>query len=151
MIIKVAKSKAMWFSSAPERRPLSVIFELASGESSNVEGEIGHETILDDVNAYLKPMGGRVERLEFLPRTVLLNSVYVDNMWIVTLSDSNTKFYAINNGIQIRGRKYTVRSYDEFIFAEYEKFVKTEKYKQLIRNHERAVQNSNQTRKSSKK
>lgn len=132
----------MYFACLPERRPLSVIFELPS------EADLGHQAILDEVNGYLKEVGGRVESVEFVPRSVLLNSVYIDNMWILTLNNSSTRFYTINNGIQIRGRKYGVRSYDEFIFAEYEKFVKTEKYKQLIRNHERAVQN--QARKTAK-
>lgn len=147
-VIKVAKSKVMWFPCAPERRPLSVIFELPTSDDTG--GDLGHQMILDEVNAYVQHLGGRVEGVEFVPRSVLLNSVYVDNMWIVTLNDSNTKFYTINNGIEIRGRKYAARSYDEFIFAEYEKFVKTEKYKQLIRNHEKAVQTT-QSRKSSKK
>lgn len=148
-VFKVAKSKVMWFSCPPERRPLSVIFELPTSDDTN--GDLGHQAILDEVNAYVKHVGGRVESVEFVPRSVLLNSVYVDNMWIVTLNDSSTKFFAINNGIEIRSRKYTARSYDEFIFAEYEKFIKTEKYKQLIRNHEKAVQTSQNARKTSKK
>lgn len=139
----------MWFSCPPERRPHSVVFELATSE--DVDGDLGHHAILDELNAYVKHVGGRVESVEFIPRSVLLNSVYVDNMWIITFNDSNTKFYAINNGIEIRGRKYTARSYDEFIFAEYEKFIKTEKYKQLIKNHEKAVQTSQNARKSSNK
>ena len=140
---KLSKSKVMWFAVAPERRPLSVIFELAGVE-------MDHETILEEVNSYLRDVDGHVESLEFVPRSVLLNSVYVDNLWILQLNNSNTKFYTITNGIEIKGEKISVKSYDEFIFSEYERFIKTEKYKQLIINHEKAVQNQSM-RKLSKK
>ncbi len=137
----------MWFSGPPQRRPLSVIFELTGGGGGDTDN-IGHQAVLDEANAYLT---GRVDSVEFVPRSVLLGSVYVDNMWILTVSDAATKYQAINNGICIRGRKCIVRSYDDFIFDEYQKFVKTEKYKQLIRNHEKAVHQSQTARRVVKK
>lgn len=141
---KVTKSKVMWFSSAPERKPMSVIFEYAGVE-------MGHEVILDEANKYLKGVG-HVVSLEFVPRSVHLNSVYVENLWILTLNDMKTKFYTITNGIKVRDETVQAKSYDEFIFTEYEKFIRNEKYKQLIKNHEKAVQSSSQSqRRQSKK
>ena len=130
---KVSSNKCMWFNGLPERKPFDVIFEYAGVD-------IEHQTILDEVNKYLKSIGGHVKSLEFIPRSVHLGSVYVENQWILTLSDQNTKFFTITNGIEIKGEKLSVKSYDEFIFAEYERFIRNEKYKQLIKNHEKAVQ-----------
>ena len=130
---KVNANKCMWFNSAPERRPLDVIFEYAGVDME-------HQTVLDEVNKYLKQIGGYVKSVEFIPRSVHMGSVYVENQWILSLSDPNTKFFTITNGIQIKEEKITVKSYDEFIFSEYERFVRNEKYKQLIKNHEKAVQ-----------
>lgn len=130
---KVNANKCMWFNSAPERRQLDVIFEYAGVDME-------HQTVLDEVNKYLKEIGGYVKSVEFIPRSVHMGSVYVENQWILSLSDPNTKFFTITNGIQIKEEKITVKSYDEFIFSEYERFVRNEKYKQLIKNHEKAVQ-----------
>lgn len=130
---KVTANKCMSFNGPPERRPLDVIFEYAGVD-------IEHQTILDEVNKYLKHIGGHVKSLEFVPRSVHFGSVYVENQWILSLSDQNTKFFTISNGIQIKDEKISVKSYDEFIFGEYERYVRNEKYKQLIKNHEKAVQ-----------
>lgn len=130
---KISSNKCMTFNGPPERRPLDVIFEYAGVD-------IEHHTILDEVNKYLKNIGGYVKGLEFVPRSVHLGSVYVENQWILRLSDQNTKFFTITNGIQIKDEKISVKSYDEFIFGEYERYIRNEKYKQLIKNHEKAVQ-----------
>ena len=132
---KVDKAKVMWFAAPPMRKPMSVIFEYAGVD-------ISHATILEEVNNYIKVIGGNVEGLEFVPRSVHVNSVKVDNLWILTLNDMNTKFYTITNGIVIQKHKIAVKSYDDFIFSEYEKFIRNEKYKQLIKNHEKAVEKS---------
>lgn len=138
---KVAKAKVMWFATPPERKPMSVIFEYAGVDLS-------HADILEEVNNYVKDIGGHVEGLEFVPRSVHVNSVHVDNMWILTLNDMNTKFYTITNGIVLRKHKVPVRSYDEFIFGEYENFIRNEKFKQLIKNHEKAVEKQNKKKNS---
>ena len=140
---KVNTSKCMWFSCPPERKPLSVIFE-----STGISADIGHEQLLDETNNYLKEIGGHVESLEFVPRSVHFGSVYVENLWILTLNDMNTKFFTITNGLKIKDEKLTVKSYDEFIFSEYERFIRNEKYKKLIKNHEKAVQNLNNAKQS---
>ena len=143
---KVSTSKCMWFSSPPERKPLSVIFE-----STGLSNDISHEKLLELTNNYLKNAScgeGKVESLEFVPRSVHFGSVYVENLWILTLSDMNTKFYTITNGLRLNPNnpeeKIAVKSYDEFIFGEYERFIRNEKYKKLIKNHERAVQQQQQ-------
>ncbi|CAF0708858.1 unnamed protein product [Brachionus calyciflorus] len=133
---KVSKAKVMWFASPPERKPFSVIFE-------NAGVDMSHETILDEANKYLKDIGGHVVSLEFVPRSVLLNSVYVENLWILNLSDNSTKFFTITNGLKIKDEIINCKSYDEFIFSEYENFIRNEKYKQLVKNHEKAIEKAN--------
>lgn len=124
----------MWFNGPPERKPFSVIFEYC-------DEEIGHEKILEEVSRCLKNKG-HVISLEYVPRSVQLGSVYVENQWILTLDSQKTKFFAITNGVDICGEQVPVQSYDEFIFSEFEKFIRVEKYKHLIKNHEKAVQNN---------
>ena len=133
---RVRTTKVMWFNGPPERRPTSVVFECSGLEMS-------HHTIVERVNESLKRVHGYVVSVEFVPRSVHFGSVYVENLWILTLNDMNTKFYTMTNGVQIKDdEKIAVKSYDDFIFQEYERFIRTEKYKQLIRNHEKAVQSS---------
>lgn len=129
---KVSSTKTMYFNGPPDRKPMSVIFEYDGDE-------FGHEKIIDEVTKTLKPIGGHVVSLEFVPRSVHYGSVYVDNQWILTLNSQNTKFFAITNGIKIDDEQINVQSYDEFIFTEFERFIRVEKYKQLIKNHEKAV------------
>ncbi|RNA28900.1 hypothetical protein BpHYR1_049586 [Brachionus plicatilis] len=133
---KVSKSKVMWFASPPDRKPFSVIFEYAGVD-------MNHATLLEEANNYLKHIGGHVISLEFVPRSVLLNSVYVENLWILNLNDNNTKFFVITNGLKIKDEVINCKSYDEFIFSEYENFIRAEKYKQLIKNHEKAIEKNN--------
>lgn len=130
---KVSKSKVMWFAAPPDRKPFSVIFEYAGVD-------MNHSTLLDEANKYLKDIGGHIISLEFVPRSVLLNSVYVENLWILNLNDNSTKFYLITNGLKIKDEIIHCKSYDEFIFAEYENFIRNEKFKQLIKNHEKAIE-----------
>lgn len=141
---KVNTSKCMWFAQIPERKPLAVIFETATATAH----DISHEQLLEQTNQYLKEGHGHVESLQFVPRSVHFGSVYVDNLWILTLTDMNTKFFTITNGLRInvndKEEKISVKSYDEFIFSEYERFIRNEKYKKLIKNHEKAVQQQQQ-------
>lgn len=129
---KVGATKTMWFNGPPERKPRSVIFEYGGDE-------FGHEKILEEATKCLKGTKGHVVSLEFVPRSVHLGSVYVENQWILTLDKEYTKFYTITNGIKIDDEQIEVQSYDEFIFNEFEKFIRVEKYKNLIRGHEKAV------------
>ena len=130
---KVSGTKIMWFNGPPERRPLSVIFEFDNAE-------YGHETILKEADNYLRAIDGRVVSLEFVPRSVHMGSVYIENQWILTLNSQNSKYLLVTNGVRIKDEIIPVKSYDEFIFNEYERFIRVEKYKHLIRNHEKAVQ-----------
>lgn len=142
---KVNSSKVMWFSGPPERKPLSVIFEYPS---SGINSKIDHETILNQTNAYLKEIGGHVESLELIPRSVQFGSVYVEDLWVLTLNHMNTKFYTITNGIKINDEKILVKSYDDFIFSEYERFIRNEKFKKIIKNHEKVLANKNNNKSS---
>ena len=143
---RVASSKVMWFSGPPERKPLSVIFECPAS-SPNVK--IDHETILNETTKYLEQIGGHVESLEMIPRSVHFGSVYVEDLWVLTFSSMNTKFYTITNGIQINDERVLVKSYDDFIFSEYERFIRNEKLKKIIKNHEKALATKNRTNKYS--
>jgi hypothetical protein len=137
---KVNASKVMWFSGPPERKPHSVIFEYPS---SGINSKIDHETILNQTNIYLKEIGGHVESLELIPRSVQFASVYVEDLWVLTLNHMNTKFYTITNGIKINNETILVKSYDDFIFSEYERFIRNEKFKKIIKNHEKVLASKN--------
>lgn len=132
---KVASSKVMWFSAPPTRKQLSVVFEYAGFD-------LTHETILEEANKSLQSVGQIVE-VEFVPRSVHFGSVYVQNLWILTLNDKDAKYYTISHGIEISGQKVVPKSYDEYIYTEYEKYIRTEKYKQMIKSHEKAVHSKN--------
>jgi hypothetical protein len=129
---KVQSTKVMWFSAPPVFKSLSVVFEYAGFD-------LTHETILEDVNKCLESVNGQVVEIEFVPRSVHFGSVYVQNLWILTLSDKDAKFFTISHGIEINGEKVIPKSYDDYIYTEYEKYIRTEKYKQMIKSHEKAV------------
>ena len=129
---KVSSTKVMWFSGPPVFKPLSVVFEYAGFD-------LTHETILEDVNNCLSSVKGQLEEIEFVPRSVHFGSVHVQNLWILTLNHKEARFYTISHGIEISGERVFPKSYDDYIFTEYEKYIRTEKYKVMIKNHERAL------------
>jgi hypothetical protein len=132
----------MWFTAPPERKKMSIIFEYTDDTNSD-DQSMTHEIILEEANKYLSDIDGSVQSLQFIPRSVQFGSVYINNFWILTLNDTNAKFYTIKNGLKIKDRLITCKSYDEFIFSEYEKFIRNEKYKEMVKNHERLVNKSN--------
>ena len=115
-------SKIMWFSSAPESKPFSGMFECA-------DTSIDHNVIMEEANEYLKLVDSFVVSLELLPRRVYLNTVYILDVWIVTLNDMKGKYHLIANGLTINGKHFHIRSYDEFMLAEYEQFMRHERKK----------------------
>lgn len=130
---KISSTKVMWFSEPPARKPLSIIFDYGSVD-------ITHKEIMDEVNKSLKGTGQVVE-VEFVPRSVHFSSVYVENMWIVSLTNKDAKYHTISSGIHVNDQKIMPKSYDEYINLEYEKYIRSEKYKKLIKNHEKHLNN----------
>jgi hypothetical protein len=136
---KLEVTKVMYFTEAPISKPTSIIFELGGFD-------VSHSEVLDQVGKCLED-DWKVVELEFIPRSVHLGSVLVDNLWMVTLNQRDAKHFLITNGIIIDGRKILPKSHDEFMNTEYERFIRAEKYRELVRNHEKIISNQSKYRK----
>jgi hypothetical protein len=139
---KLSKTRVMWFSKPPERKPLSIIFECTGVD-------VSHEEIIENINECLASIDGQVTQVEFVPRSVHLSSVYVDNLWIVTLNTKDAKYNLISREFFINGQKINAKSYDEYINMEYEKYIRSEKYRQLLKSHEKALKQQKNKNKNS--
>ncbi len=138
---KLETTKVMFFNKAPTLKPSSIVLELNGFDLS-------HMDIYEQINKFLKDAGGwKVVELEFIPRSVHFGSVFADNLWIVTLNEKDAQHYLISNGIVIDGHKALPKSHDEFMNTEYERFIRAEKYRELIKNHEKAISNQSKHRK----
>ena len=73
----------------------------------------------------------------------MLNSSDIPNEFIVDCDTNNTKRLLMEQPLKLVANKQTIhidlQSYDENMQREYEKFIKSEKYRELIKNHDAAM------------
>jgi hypothetical protein len=137
---KLEVTRVMYFTEAPVSKPLSIVFELNGFDA-------GHSDILNETSKCLMNDDWKVTELEFVPRSVHFGSVFVDNLWIVTVNAKDAKYFLISHGVIINDQKIMPKSHDEFMNTEYERYIRAEKYRELIKNHEKAMSNQSKIRK----
>jgi hypothetical protein len=97
------------------------------------------------------PIDQRIRSIEYLPLDCILNSNEMDNQFIIDCDTIETKQELMGKPLTIIVHKQTItidlQSHDEQMQREYEKFVKSEKYRELIRNHDEAKNRTVSTKK----
>ncbi|CAF5220689.1 unnamed protein product [Rotaria magnacalcarata] len=112
---------------------------------------MNHQRLLDCLYDQLKVVSvnenfdrkDQILSIEFIPLSCILNSNDIQNQFIIDCDTIQTKEKLMEKPLKISLNKHSttieLRSYDEEIHKEYEKSIKAEKYRELIKNHDEAV------------
>ena len=147
---RLGRRKIWYFNNPPEKRPNSIIAIIPT----NLSVIIGHQRLLDCLYECLKTflnneninIEQKILSLEFIPLSCILDSYDISNEFIIDCDTHETKQQLIDKPLKINLNKQTIiielQSYDENMRREYEKFIKAEKYRELIKNHEQTIKHN---------
>lgn len=151
---RLTNRKVWYFSGPPEKKPNAVLAILPSDLLMNID----HQRLYDALCERLKSSSinedsnfeQQILSIEFVPLTCILNSNEISNQFIIDCDSMATKRSLLEKPLKIVMNKHSVtvelQSYDENIQREYEKFVKSEKYRELIKNHDAAVKRTSKAK-----
>ncbi|CAF1061835.1 unnamed protein product [Rotaria sordida] len=144
---RLSHRKIWHFSEPPEKKPNALLANLPLDFSIY----INHQYLLDCLYDHLKTLSfdenfiknDQILSIEFVPLSCILNSDDIQNQFIIDCDSIETKDKLMEKPLKISLNKQTstieLRSYDYEIHREYEKSIKAEKYRELIKNHEEAI------------
>ncbi|CAF4574468.1 unnamed protein product [Rotaria sp. Silwood1] len=146
--------KVWYFNGPPEKKPNALLAILPS----DVTISIDHQRLFDALMERLKNSSTKensnseqpILSIEFVPLNCILNSNDISNQFVVDCDTIETKQKLMEKPLKIVLNKQSIIielcSYDENMHREYDKFVKSEKYRELIKNHDTAVKRASKTK-----
>ncbi|CAM4887065.1 unnamed protein product [Rotaria socialis] len=146
--------KIWYFDGPPEKKPNALLAILPIDSSVNMN----HQRLLDCLYDQLKVVSinenfdrkDQILSIEFIPLSCILNSNDIQNQFIIDCDTIQTKEKLMEKPLKISLNKHLItielRSYDEEIHKEYEKSIKAEKYRELIKNHDEAIKRKSSTK-----
>ena len=152
---RLINRKVWHFDRPPEKKPHALLAILPTELSTR----IGHQRLLDAFYDRLKsgptdensPVDQRILSIEFIPLSCILNSSDIPNQFVIDCDTNETKQQLMEKPLKITVQKQSVllelQSHDESMQREYEKFVKSEKYRELIKNHDEGKKRTSSTKK----
>ena len=144
---RLSGRRVWYFSAQPERKANALIAVLPLDYSLKID----HRRLLEILYERLKSLSSeedvdvqrRIVSLEFVPLSCVFSSFDMANQFIVDCDGSESKEYLLSKPLKFTVNKQSLtlelHSYDEFIQREYNKYLKAEKYRELIKNHDEAV------------
>lgn len=147
---RLRNHKLWYFSSPPEKKPNALIAILPLTHSFAIQ----HQQLLDGLYDRLKSSSTeqnlnvkhRIISIEFLPFNCILDSFDIPNRFVIDCDSSETKQELIDKPLKLNINKQSIIieliSYDEVMRKEYDKSIKAEKYRELVKNHDLAVKRS---------
>ncbi|CAF3678522.1 unnamed protein product [Rotaria sp. Silwood1] len=144
---RLSHRKIWYFSGPPEKKPNALLAIIPLDLSIN----INHQRLLDYLYDHLKNLSidgnfvkqDQILSIEFMPLSCILNSNDIQNQFIIDCDSIETKEKLMEKPFKISFNKQSItielRSYDDNMHKEYEKSIKAEKYRELIKNHEQAI------------
>jgi hypothetical protein len=145
---KRLNSRKVWhFDGPPEKKPNALLAILPPDLSIHIDHQRLFDALYDRLKISLTNENFNIEQqilsIEFVPLSCILNSNEISNQFIIDCDTIETKRQLMDKPLKILLNKQTtmieLQSYDENIQREYDKFIKSEKYRELIKNHETAV------------
>ena len=105
------------FSSKPIEDPLKVCFDFTGTDLTHKQVKMAANQTLSE------SQGCHVTDVEFIPRNVILGTNWCDNRWVVGVNNKLAHRMISGKGIRIRGNYVRVRSYQDVVNEEYQRFV----------------------------
>jgi len=146
--------KVWYFTGPPEKKPNALLAIIPSDSSVTID----HQQLCNNLYDRLKTLSTtetikieqRILSIEFVPLSCILSSHDISNQFIIDCDTIETKRHLMETPLKIVSNKQSVtlefQSYDETMQREYEKFVKSEKYRELIKIHDAAVKRTSSTK-----
>ncbi|CAF3090212.1 unnamed protein product, partial [Rotaria sp. Silwood2] len=144
---RLSHRKIWYFREPPEKKPNALLEILPFDLSIN----INHQHLLDYIYDHLKNLSideifvknDQILSIEFMPLSCILNSNDIQNQFIIDCHSIEIKHKLIEKPMKISFNKQSftieLRSYDDYMHNEYDKSIKAEKYRELIKNHDQAI------------
>jgi len=145
---KRLNNRKVWhFNGPPSKKPNALLAIIPSDSSINIVHQHLFDALYDRLKTSLTNENSNIEdrilSIEFVPLSCILNSNDIQNQFIIDCDTIETKRQLMNKPLKIISNKQSIiielQSYDENIQREYEKYIKSEKYRELIKNHDAAV------------
>jgi hypothetical protein len=136
-----------FFTERPASRANALIVILPINHSLNIH----HQDLFDILYEQVKRLSDddnidihqRILSLEFVPSTCVFGSLDLANYFVVDCDRIETKQHLLSSPLRFthdhQSFPLELHSYDEYIQREYDKYLKAEKYKELIKQHEQAI------------
>ena len=153
---RLSNRKVWYFSGPPEKKPKGLIAILPVESSIRIT----HDVLLNAIYERLKsissednyPVEERILSIEFVPLSCILSSNDVSNQFIIGCDSKETKQQLMETPLKFTINKQSIQielqSHDEIMQREYEKFIKSEKYQELLKNHDDAKKRVGSNKKS---
>lgn len=146
--------KVRYFSGQPEKKPNALLAILPLDTPITITHQQLYDNLIDRLKSISNEEKTNIEEqiisIEFVPMSCILNSNDTPNEFIIECNTNETKRLLMEKSLKFVANKQTVhidlQSYDEIIHREYEKFIKSEKYRELIKNHDAAVKRTTATK-----
>ncbi len=145
---KRLNNRKVWhFDGPPEKKPNALLAILPSDSSIHIDHERLFDNLYDRLKTFSTNENSNIDQqilsIEFVPLSCILNSHDIPNQFIIDCDTIETKRQLMENPLKIVVNKQStmieLHSYDENIQREYEKFVKSEKYRELLKIHDAAI------------
>ncbi|UJR13486.1 hypothetical protein I4U23_000500 [Adineta vaga] len=143
---RLRNRQVRYFNRPPEKKPLALLAILPVNGSIYVNHQQLLDCLYDRLKTYstnkITEIQHKIISIEFLPLTCILDSNEISNQYIINCDTMETKQQLIIKPIKLNLNKQffliEFHSYDEDIQREYEKFLQAEKYRELIKNYQKA-------------
>ena len=105
------------FNSKPVEDPLKVCFDFTGTDLTHKQVKVAANRTLSESD------GCHVTDIEFVPRNVILGTTWCDNRWVLGVNSKLAHRMISGKGIHIEGNYIRVRSYQDVMNEEYDRFL----------------------------
>lgn len=144
---KRLNNRKVWhFASPPVKKPHALLAIIPTDSTMNIDHQQLSQNLYERLKTISPDVEQRILSIEFVPLSCILNSYDISNQFIIECDSLETKQQLMEKPLKITSNKQSMvlefQSYDEIMQREYEKYIKSEKYRELIKNHDAAVKRS---------
>lgn len=140
---RLSNRRVWYFSSPPEKKPNAVLAIIPSDSSMNIDHQQLCQNLYERLQTCSDDVEQRILSIEFVPLSCILSTYEISNQFIIDCDSLQTKQQLMEKPLKITANKQSIilefQSYDQTMQREYEKFNKSEKYRELIKTHDAAV------------
>ena len=152
---RLTTRQVWYFNGPPEKKPNALVALIPIDTSQRIDHQRLLEALYEKIKSFPSDenvqFDQRILSLEFFPLSCILNSIEISNQFVIECDTKETKQQLMESPLKIPMNKQIILidliSYDENMRREYEKFIKAEKYRELIKTHDEAKKRASSMKK----